>query len=192
MAKLLRINLSALSATTEEVPEAYRKFGGRGLTACILDREVPPTCDPLGAENKLIWAPGLMGGTTAPCSGRICVGTAAADLSTLRRARNRPVRAPIVRKTVAPTMAVDVGMDLSRRNRIVLTEATISTNHGSEMWAGEEPAHFFLHESVARAPLPLRSGQALARVAVSTTFTIAPCRFSSQPGKPPVKCTARN
>ncbi len=74
MAKLLRINLSALSATTEDVPEAYRKFGGRGLTACIIDREVPPTCDPLGAENKLIWAPGLMGGTTAPCSGRLSVG----------------------------------------------------------------------------------------------------------------------
>lgn len=74
MAKLLRINLSALSATTEEVPEAYRKFGGRGLAACIIDREVPPTCDPLGVENKLIWAPGLMGGTTAPCSGRLSVG----------------------------------------------------------------------------------------------------------------------
>ena len=74
MAKILRINLSTLTATTEEVPEAFRKFGGRGLTACILDREVPPTCDPLGVENKLIWAPGLMGGTTAPCSGRLSVG----------------------------------------------------------------------------------------------------------------------
>jgi aldehyde:ferredoxin oxidoreductase len=74
MAKLLRINLSSLAATTEDVPDAYRKFGGRGLTACILDREVDPTCDPLGPENKLIWAPGLMGGTPAPCSGRLSVG----------------------------------------------------------------------------------------------------------------------
>ena len=74
MAKILRINLSSLTATTEEVPEALRKFGGRGLTASILDREVPPTCDPLGVENKLIWAPGLMGGTIAPCSGRLSVG----------------------------------------------------------------------------------------------------------------------
>lgn len=62
MAKLLRIDLSSLKATTEDVPDAYQRFGGRGLTACILDREVPPTCDPLGSENKLIWAPGLMGG----------------------------------------------------------------------------------------------------------------------------------
>jgi aldehyde:ferredoxin oxidoreductase len=74
MARILRINLSALTATTEEVPEAFRKFGGRGLTASILDREVNPTCDPLGTENKLIFAPGIMGGTTAPCSGRLSVG----------------------------------------------------------------------------------------------------------------------
>ncbi len=74
MAKILRINLSSQTATIEEVPEVLRKFGGRGLTASILDREVPPTCDPLGAENKMIWAPGLMGGTTAPCSGRLSVG----------------------------------------------------------------------------------------------------------------------
>jgi aldehyde:ferredoxin oxidoreductase len=66
--------MSALSATFEEVPEAYKKFGGRGLTACIIANEVPPTCDPLGVENKLIWAAGILGGTTVPCSGRLSVG----------------------------------------------------------------------------------------------------------------------
>jgi aldehyde:ferredoxin oxidoreductase len=74
MAKLLRINLSTLTAKFDEVPEAYKKFGGRGLTDCIIAHEVPPTCDPLGVENKLIWAPGILGGTTFPCSGRISVG----------------------------------------------------------------------------------------------------------------------
>jgi aldehyde:ferredoxin oxidoreductase len=74
MAKILRINLSALSSTTEDAPEAYRKFGGRGLTASIINREVPPACDPLGAENKLVWAPGILGGTSVPCSGRLSVG----------------------------------------------------------------------------------------------------------------------
>jgi aldehyde:ferredoxin oxidoreductase len=74
MAKILRINLSALSAATEETPEVYSKFGGRGLTSCIIDREVPPTCDPLGIENKLVFAPGILAGTTVPCSGRLSVG----------------------------------------------------------------------------------------------------------------------
>ena len=74
MANILRINLSTLTATIEEVSEPYAKFGGRGLTSCIIDKEVPPTCDPLGAENKLVFAAGILGGTTAPCSGRLSVG----------------------------------------------------------------------------------------------------------------------
>ena len=74
MARILRINLSASTATTEDVPEAWKKFGGRGLTSSILEREVPPTCDPLGVENKLVWAPGILAGTAVPCSGRISVG----------------------------------------------------------------------------------------------------------------------
>jgi aldehyde:ferredoxin oxidoreductase len=74
MAKILRINMTSLSARTEDAPEIYRKFGGRGLSDCIIDQEVPPTCDPLGAENKLVFAPGILGGTTAPCSGRLSVG----------------------------------------------------------------------------------------------------------------------
>ncbi len=74
MAKILRINLSALSSAMEEVPEEYRKFGGRGLTSCIIDREVPPTCDPFSGENKLVFAPGILAGTAVPCSGRLSVG----------------------------------------------------------------------------------------------------------------------
>lgn len=74
MAKILRINMSKLTSSTEDVPAAYRKFGGRGLTSCIVVTEVPPTCDPLGDENKLVFAPGILGGTSVPCSGRLSVG----------------------------------------------------------------------------------------------------------------------
>ncbi len=74
MAKLLRIDMSSLTARNEEVPEVYRRFGGRGLSSCIIEREVPPKCDPLGAENKLIFAPGILAGTPVPCSGRLSVG----------------------------------------------------------------------------------------------------------------------
>ena len=75
MAKILRINMTELVTSVEDVPESYRKFGGRGLTSCIVANEVPPTCNPLGEENKLVFAPGILGGTTAPCSGRLSVGT---------------------------------------------------------------------------------------------------------------------
>jgi aldehyde:ferredoxin oxidoreductase len=36
--------------------------------------EVPPDCDSLGDLNKLVIAPGLLGGTSMPCSGRLSIG----------------------------------------------------------------------------------------------------------------------
>ncbi len=66
--------MTNLKTTFEEVPEEYRTLGGRGLTSTIVAKEVPPTCNPLGEKNKVIFAPGIVTGTIAPTSGRISVG----------------------------------------------------------------------------------------------------------------------
>jgi len=58
----------------EEVPAAYNNLGGRGMTSSIVHDEVPPLCHPLGPNNKLIFAPGIVTGTAAPTSARISVG----------------------------------------------------------------------------------------------------------------------
>jgi len=72
--KILRVNLTKGEAVFEEVKEAYGALGGRGLTSKIISNEVAPTCDPLGAENKLVFAPGVMAGTVFPNNGRLSVG----------------------------------------------------------------------------------------------------------------------
>jgi aldehyde:ferredoxin oxidoreductase len=74
MFKILRVNMSDLSVKSEDLPEAYQGLGGRGLTSAIVSNEVDPTCSPIGANNKLIFAPGLLGGTNCANSGRISVG----------------------------------------------------------------------------------------------------------------------
>jgi aldehyde:ferredoxin oxidoreductase len=74
MSKIYRIDVSRKKVLEEEVPEAYEKLGGRGLSAAILLNEVDPGTDPFSRENKCIVAPGLLGGTLAPCSGRISFG----------------------------------------------------------------------------------------------------------------------
>jgi aldehyde:ferredoxin oxidoreductase len=74
MSRLLRVNMTDLKATFEETPEVYRKWGGRGLTSMVTAREVPPTCHPLGPNNKLVIAPGIVSGTAAPTSGRTSFG----------------------------------------------------------------------------------------------------------------------
>jgi aldehyde:ferredoxin oxidoreductase len=72
--KILRVNMTRLTAAVESLPEEYRVIGGRGLIAKIMNREVPPGTDPLGPENKLIVAAGPLAGTMAPQFGRICLG----------------------------------------------------------------------------------------------------------------------
>ena len=76
MDKILRINMGAKggpAAKTEPLGD-YAGLGGRGLTSAIVSKEVPPLCHPLGEDNKLVIAPGLLSGSTAAMSGRISVG----------------------------------------------------------------------------------------------------------------------
>jgi aldehyde:ferredoxin oxidoreductase len=76
MDKILRINMGADGGPeikTEPLGD-YAGLGGRAMTSGIVAKEVPPTCHPLGAENKLVIAPGLLSGSVAAMSGRISVG----------------------------------------------------------------------------------------------------------------------
>ncbi|WP_028309237.1 aldehyde ferredoxin oxidoreductase family protein [Desulfitibacter alkalitolerans] len=74
MDKILRVNMTNQKVSLEDVLEKYQKLGGRALTSQIVCDEVPASCDPLGSENKVIIAPGLLGGTNVPLSGRISIG----------------------------------------------------------------------------------------------------------------------
>jgi len=76
MDTVLRIDMSGTPSPRiiKESLGEYAGMGGRGLTSAIVSKEVIPSCHPLGAENKLIIAPGLLSGTTASMSGRISIG----------------------------------------------------------------------------------------------------------------------
>ena len=73
MGKILRINMDDLTVKTEGLGE-YAGLGGRALTSSIIAKEVPPLCHPLGQNNKLVAAAGLLTGTTAASSGRCHFG----------------------------------------------------------------------------------------------------------------------
>ena len=69
-----RINVREQTLKREPIPESWQRLGGRGLSARILLDEVDPKCDPLGPENKLIFAPGLLVGHMLSSTDRISVG----------------------------------------------------------------------------------------------------------------------
>ena len=72
--KLIRVDMTKQTATVEDYPAKWRLLGGRALSAKILLDECDPTCDPVGPDNVLVLAPGVLAGSAAPTSGRISVG----------------------------------------------------------------------------------------------------------------------
>ena len=69
-----RINMHTRTGASEETPAAWRRLGGRALLTKILLDEIDPRCDPLGPENKLIFAPGLLVGYRLSSCDRVSVG----------------------------------------------------------------------------------------------------------------------
>lgn len=69
----LRVDMKRLTCRFEE-NKNYQGLAGRALTSQFIFNEVPANAHPLGKENKLIFAPGYLTGTAAPCTGRFSVG----------------------------------------------------------------------------------------------------------------------
>jgi len=88
MFKIIRVNMSDLSTKTEDIPKDYEGLGGRGLTSAIISGEVEPTCSAIGPTNKLVFAPGLLGGTNCANSGRISVGAKSPLTGTIKEANS--------------------------------------------------------------------------------------------------------
>src|SRR5512138_2287569 len=76
MDKIARIDMGAAGGpkvTVEEVGE-YAGLGGRAMSSIVIATEVHPLAHALGAENKLVIAPGMLSGTTGSMTGRLSVG----------------------------------------------------------------------------------------------------------------------
>jgi aldehyde:ferredoxin oxidoreductase len=72
MGQILRVNLSTKKIFKERLSEADAKkyLGGRGLAAETLFNELRPRIDPLGPENKLVYATGPLAATGLPLTSR--------------------------------------------------------------------------------------------------------------------------
>ncbi len=76
MDKIIRIDVGAAGGAKAVVTGLgdYEGMGGRGMTSMIVSTEVPADCHPLGPENKLVIAPGMLSGSAASTSGRMSFG----------------------------------------------------------------------------------------------------------------------
>jgi aldehyde:ferredoxin oxidoreductase len=74
MADLLHVDLTQGTATRNALAAEHDMFGGHALTSALVAQEVDPTADPLGPDNILVFAAGILAGTSIPNSGRLSVG----------------------------------------------------------------------------------------------------------------------
>lgn len=74
--KILHVDLATGTTSVEEPGDAfYRKYGGgRGFIGHYLLKLVPAGADPLGPNNVLVFAPGVLTGAPVPGAGRHSVG----------------------------------------------------------------------------------------------------------------------
>jgi len=99
MDKILRIDVTGEKPQyKEESLGDYAGMGGRGLTSALINQEVPADCHPLGPENKLVIAPGLLSGTAAVNSGRISVGCKSPLTGTIKEANSGGQGAQVLAK----------------------------------------------------------------------------------------------
>jgi aldehyde:ferredoxin oxidoreductase len=104
---ILRINMTDRSSCLEDVPEAYKNLGGRGLTSTIVYDEVSPTCHPLGPNNKLVFAPGIVTGTAAASSARVSVGAKSPLTGTIKEANAGSGWAPALARLGIKALVVE-------------------------------------------------------------------------------------
>jgi aldehyde:ferredoxin oxidoreductase len=74
--KILHVDLTARTTSVEEPGDRfYRMYGGgRGFIGHYLLKYVPQDADPLGPNNLLVFAPGVLTGSPVPGAGRHSVG----------------------------------------------------------------------------------------------------------------------
>lgn len=74
MRTIIRVNARTNKVTSEIASEELRRICGRHFIAYILNREVEPTCEPLGSLNKFIISQGWFSDTNLSTAGKISIG----------------------------------------------------------------------------------------------------------------------
>ena len=74
--KILHVDLTLGETHVEHPPEEFYRLlvGGRAVVAYLLLRDLAPRTEPFSPDNLLIFAPGIMQGTSFPGAGRHGVG----------------------------------------------------------------------------------------------------------------------
>ncbi|MFT5701866.1 MAG: aldehyde:ferredoxin oxidoreductase [Desulforhopalus sp.] len=131
--KIFRVNMTDLTTSVEDVPEAWAGHGGRGLTSTIVSEEVEPTCHPLGKHNKLVIAPGLLSGTVAANSGRLSMGAKSPLTGTIKESNAGGTSAQFLAKAGCKAVIIEGLPTEDKWYSLALTPAGVVINEESAL-----------------------------------------------------------
>lgn len=137
MREILRVNMTDLSTSWEPVPEKWALYGGRALTDAIIYNEVPADSDPLGPSNVLVFAPGMLGGTTAPNGGRLSVGAKSPLTGGIKESNSGGQAAhSLARLEIAAVVVTGIPADSDARYAITIEADRTASLKRVDEWAG--------------------------------------------------------
>lgn len=133
-AGVLRVNLSTGTIVEERITEDMYKMylGGRGLASKLLSDEIDPAVDPLSPENKLIFANGLLTGTSAPTGGRYMVITKSPLTGTIASSNSGGTFGPVLRR--AGYCAVVLEGRSSKPVYLSINDSHVEIKNASHLW----------------------------------------------------------
>lgn len=131
--KIFRINMTDLSATLEDVPQDWAAYGGRGLTSTIVAAEVDPACHPLGPNNKLVIAPGLLSGTPAANSGRLSVGAKSPLTGTIKESNAGGTSAQLLARCGCKAIIIEGKPAEGKWYNIAIAPGAVAINEETEL-----------------------------------------------------------
>nr|WP_281180550.1 aldehyde ferredoxin oxidoreductase C-terminal domain-containing protein [Desulforhopalus singaporensis] len=131
--KIYRVNMTDLTSSIEDVPAAWAAHGGRGLTSTIVAAEVIPTCHPLGPNNKLVLAPGLLSGTVAANSGRLSIGAKSPLTGTIKESNAGGTAAQLFARTGVKAMIIEGQPKEDKWYSIAITPDEITITEETEL-----------------------------------------------------------
>ena len=139
MRDIIRVDMSTGAISKKPLPAGWARYRGRALTSAIVFKEVPADANPLGPENKLVLAPGLLGGTAAPNGGRLSVGAKSPLTGGIKESNSGGQAAnALARLGIAAIVVEGKPADSSARYMLVLEANGSSRLQRVDAWAGME------------------------------------------------------
>jgi aldehyde:ferredoxin oxidoreductase len=133
MNKIFRVNMTDMTTRVETVPPEWAGLGGRGLTSTIVAAEVPPLCHPLGPNNRLVFAPGLLSGTPAAQSGRLSAGGKSPLTGTIKESNAGGTAAQLLARMGIKAMIIEGQPSEDRWYRLHVTKDGVSIEEAGEL-----------------------------------------------------------